>query len=68
MFIEMSCNCSASFQADVTESDTLLLVWAQSFVNAHNECGFMTKPLTQSVEEKMQRYDLIYKEEREKEL
>lgn len=68
MFIEMSCNCSASFQADVTESDTLLLVWAQSFVNAHNECGFMTKPLMQSVEEKMQRYDLIYKEEREKEL
>jgi hypothetical protein len=68
MFIEMSCNCSASFQADVTESDTLLLVWAQSFVNAHNECGYMTKPLTQSVEEKMQRYDLIYKEEREEEL
>ena len=68
MFIEMSCNCSASFQADVTESDTLLLVWAQSFVNAHNACGYMTKPLTQSIEEKMQRYDLIYKEEREKEL
>jgi len=68
MFIEMSCSCTASFQADVGESDTLLLVWAQSFVNAHNECGFMTKPLTQDVEEKMKRYDVIYKEEREKEL
>jgi hypothetical protein len=68
MFIEMSCSCTASFQADVGESDTLLLVWAQSFVNAHNDCGFMTKPLPQDVEEKMKRYDVIYKEEREKEL
>jgi hypothetical protein len=68
MFIEMSCNCTASFQADVSESDTLLMVWAQSFVNAHNACGFMTKPLLPDVEEKMKRYDVIYQEEREKEL
>jgi hypothetical protein len=68
MFIEMSCNCEASFQADAPDNDTLLLVWAQSFVNAHNACGFMTKPLSTDVEEKMKRYDLIYKEEREKEL
>ena len=64
----MSCNCEASFQADAPDNDTLLLVWAQSFVNAHNGCGFMTKPLSQDVEEKMKRYDVIYKEEREKEL
>ncbi len=64
----MSCNCEASFQADTPDNDTLLLVWAQSFVNAHNACGFMTKPLSQDVEEKMKRYDVIYKEEREKEL
>ncbi|CAB4174836.1 hypothetical protein UFOVP965_84 [uncultured Caudovirales phage] len=68
MFIEMSCNCSASFQADIPETDTLLLVWAQSFVNAHNECGFMTKPIAVDVEEKLKRYDIIYKEKREKEL
>jgi hypothetical protein len=68
MFIEMSCNCEASFQVDVPDNDTLLLLWAQSFVNAHNECGFMTKPMQRDIEEKMKRYDVIYKEEREKEL
>ena len=67
MFIEMSCNCSASFQADNDENDVLIMVWAQSFVNAHNACGFMTKPKL-DVEEKMQRIDVIYQEEREKEL
>jgi hypothetical protein len=68
MFIEMSCNCSASFQADTTDNETLAMVWAQSFVNAHNGCGYMTKQKTFEVEEKMQRLDVIYKEEREKEL
>lgn len=68
MFIEMTCNCTASFQADIAESDTLLLVWAHSFVNAHSGCGFMTKPMPVEVEEKMRRYDVIYQEEREKEL
>jgi hypothetical protein len=68
MFIEMSCQCSASFQADSDESETLVMVWAHSFVNAHKECGYMTKPSVHEMEEKMKRYDTIYKEEREKEL
>ena len=68
MFIEMSCNCEASFQADAPDNDTLLFVWAHAFVNAHSECGFMTKPLQRDLEEKMKRYDVIYKEVREKEL
>jgi hypothetical protein len=68
MFIEMSCNCEASFQIDSAENETLGLIWAQSFINAHNTCGYMTRPLAQEIEEKMKRYDVIYKEEREKEL
>ena len=42
-FIEMTCTCMASFQADVTESETLVLMWAQSFVSAHLQCGYMNK-------------------------
>jgi len=68
MFIEMTCNCSASFQADASDNDTLVMVWAQSFVNAHQSCGFMTKPFVETAEEKMKRYDVIYREPREKEL
>lgn len=68
MFIEMSCRCDSSFQVDTEENETLMMVWAHAFVNAHNECGYMTKPITQNSEEKTQRYDVIYKEEREKEL
>ena len=68
MFIEMTCNCTASFQAEAEENDTLVMIWAHSFVNAHQGCGFMTKPVSEEPEEKMKRYDVIYKEEREKEL
>ena len=68
MFIEMSCQCSASFQAEADESDTLVMVWAHAFVNAHQNCGFMTKPTVSEMEEKMKRYDVIYRESREKEL
>jgi hypothetical protein len=67
MFIEMSCNCEASFQFECEDNDTLALVWAHSFVNAHTDCGFMTKGKSEA-EEKFQRSDVIYKEEREKEL
>jgi hypothetical protein len=68
MFIEMTCKCEASFQADTSDNETLAMVWAQSFVNAHHECGYMTKPPVQNVEEKMRRLDVIYKEQKEKEL
>ena len=70
-FIEMTCNCSASFQADVDESETLIVMWAQSFVNAHHECGFMTK-VNVDKPEKTRKYefetDVMYKERKEKEL
>lgn len=66
-FIEMSCNCEASFQADLDDSDNLMLLWAQSFVNAHKECGFMA-PINTDLPEKTVRYDVMYKEQREKEL
>ena len=67
MFIEMSCNCEASFQAECDDNDTVVMLWAHSFVNAHTDCGFMTKSKSET-EEKYQRTDVIYKEEREKEL
>lgn len=66
-FIEMSCKCEASFQADVEDSDTLILLWAQSFVTAHLECGFMSTIRT-DVPEKTVQYDVMYKEQKEKEL
>ena len=62
MFIEMTCNCTASFQADAEENDTLVMVWAHSFVNAHKDCGYMTKAKPDDIEEKMKRYDVIYKD------
>lgn len=57
MFIEMTCNCMASFQAEVEDADTLVLTWANSFVNAHRNCGFMTH-LASDSPEKMKRYDI----------
>ena len=67
MFVEMTCKCEASFQADSDDNELLVTLWASSFVNAHRDCGYMTKPV-EEVEEKMKRYDVIYKEQREKEL
>lgn len=66
-FIEMSCKCEASFQADIEDSDNLMLLWAQSFVLAHQECGFMSHIKT-DLPEKTVRYDVMYKEQKEKEL
>lgn len=57
MFIEMSCNCMASFQAEVEDADTLMLTWANSFVEAHRICGFMN-PLNTDSPEKTKRYDV----------
>lgn len=68
MFIEMSCKCESSFQIDTSENETLGMVWAQSFLNAHSECGYMASIPIQNDEEKMRRLDVIYKEQKEKEL
>lgn len=42
-FIEMTCKCEASFQADLnTETNEgLVIMWASQFVAAHSDCGFM---------------------------
>ena len=64
----MTCTCSASFVAELPDNDLLVMAWAQSFVETHKECGFMKNPTGLDYEEKMRRYDVIYKEEREKEL
>jgi len=67
MFIEMTCSCTATFQIEAEEDNTLAMLWAHQFVNAHQGCGFMLPPVT-DVEEKTKRYDITYREEREKEL
>jgi len=43
-FIEMTCKCEASFQADLNEdsNEGLVIMWANQFVSAHAECGFMS--------------------------
>jgi hypothetical protein len=67
-FIEMSCKCEASFQAELSDdSETLVTLWAQSFVQAHRECGFMNsyKP---DESEKYRANDVMYKERKKKEI
>ena len=70
-FIEMTCTCMASFQADVEESETLIVMWAHSFVTAHHSCGFMNKVVTDAPE-KTRKFefesDVMHKERKEKEL
>lgn len=67
MFIEMSCKCEASFQIE-SENDTLATLWAQSFINSHTDCGYMTSAKQPEVREKTKRYDITSKETQEKEL
>ena len=61
MFVEMTCTCGASFQLDHDAADTMLLMFANKFTKAHESCGYMS-PTTTDVEEKMKRYDVIYRE------
>lgn len=39
----MTCKCDASFQADLNSdtNEALVIMWANQFVNAHADCGFM---------------------------
>jgi|APCry1669192269_1035402.scaffolds.fasta_scaffold00635_23 hypothetical protein len=67
MYIDMNCSCTASFSVDSDENDTLAMLWANQFINSHQSCGFMTKA-TMPVEESAPSYEIIYKEQREKEL
>lgn len=60
MFIEMTCPCMASFQAEAEDADDMVLLWAQQFANAHQTCGFMTST-NQDVPEKTKRYDINFK-------
>jgi len=72
-FIEMSCNCMASFQADVQEvaNESLVIMWAQQFVSAHQQCGYMN-PVKTDTPEKHRKFefetDVMHKEKKEKEL
>ena len=47
----------ASFQADADEADTLVLTWANSFVEAHRACGFMNQ-LNTDYPESTKQYDV----------
>jgi hypothetical protein len=66
MFIEMTCPCMATFQAEAEEADDMVLLWAQQFANAHQACGFMA-PLNSDAPEKTKRYDINFKKRRQKE-
>jgi len=66
-FVEMTCKCEASFQADLPDSDNLILMWAHAFIRQHTECGFMSSMVT-DVPDKLTRYNIIYEEQKEKEL
>ena len=47
----------AAFQADAEDSDTLLLTWANSFVEAHRGCGYMAS-INKDNPEKTKHYDV----------
>jgi hypothetical protein len=67
-YIEMTCTCGASFQYD-SDNETRLDLLSQQFVNQHHECGYMAKPyVNRERQEKTVRYDVTYKEPKEKEL
>lgn len=70
-FIEMTCTCMASFQAELEENETLAVVWAQQFVSAHQACGYMMK-IVSDAPEKHRKFefetDIMHKERKEKEL
>ena len=63
MFVEMSCSCGASFQTD-SEQETLALLWATSFVSAHQECGYMSKPYEER-DETTKRFNITPRKEQE---
>jgi len=63
----MTCNCSASFQYE-TDNDLRLELMSEAFRLAHVECNYMNNYSSPREEEKTQRYDVTYKEPREKEL
>lgn len=67
MFIEMSCNCGAQYQADSVENELLITLWGQRFVNAHQDCGFVSR-VVEEEKEKTKRYDIEYKEHKQNEL
>jgi hypothetical protein len=69
MFIQMACSCGAEYQASTDDEnhDTLLQVWAQSFINSHTDCGFMSVPHKET-QENMRLMDTIHKEPFKKEL
>jgi len=71
-FIEMTCVCVASFQVETAEeNEHLAMMWAQQFINAHTQCGYMTQPRTDKAEHPSKFIadtDVMYKERREKEL
>ena len=71
-FIEMTCKCESSFQADLPDNDNLILMWAHAFVRQHADCGFMSSMNT-DLPEKMTNYnityeDTMYKERKKKEI
>ena len=47
----------ASFQADAEDADNLVLTWANSFVEAHRGCGYMSS-LNKDNPEKMRDYEV----------
>jgi hypothetical protein len=52
MFFELICSCTATFHMEVSEDQTTSAwMFAHRFVNAHQNCGFMTAPAYPEVKE-----------------
>lgn len=57
MFIEMNCQCMANMQIETEENESLAVLWAQKFVEAHESCGYMA-PTKVDTPEVTKRYDI----------
>lgn len=50
MLVTMTCNCGADLQIEVNHNDTLVMMWAQRFTDAHQACGYMAPVVTDQPE------------------
>ena len=65
MFVEMTCQCMATFQVEADDNETMVIGWAQQFVEAHKPCGYMSGLNTMDKQEQTKRYTINNKQKEE---
>lgn len=60
MFVELVCNCGASFQVEQSDNEDALWLLTNRFVEAHTVCGFVTDTKRDRTEQTT-KYELKFK-------